>query len=45
MLGQPAVLQYALENESDSRIMSGYTATFALALIYKILVIPVMVIV
>ncbi|WP_304348926.1 antiporter [Corynebacterium frankenforstense] len=45
VLGQPAVLQYALENESDSRIMSGYTATFALALIYKILVIPVMVIV
>lgn len=45
VLGQPAVLQYALENSSDSRIMAGYTATFALALIYKILVIPVMAII
>lgn len=40
MLGQPAVLQYALENSSDSRIMSGYTATFAVALIFKIVIIP-----
>ncbi|MCZ9309809.1 aspartate-alanine antiporter-like transporter [Corynebacterium uberis] len=45
VLGQPAVLQYALENSSDSRIMSGYTATFAIALIYKIVVIPVMLVV
>lgn len=45
LLGQPAVLQYALENSSDSRIMSGYTATFAIALIYKIVVIPFMFIV
>lgn len=45
VFGQPAVLQYALENNSDSRIMAGYTSTFALGLMYKIIVIPVMVIV
>ncbi|AGG66456.1 transporter protein [Corynebacterium callunae] len=45
LLGQPAVLQYALENSSDSRIMSGYTATFAVALIYKVVVIPVLLVV
>ena len=41
-LGQPAVLQYALQNSSDSRIMAGYSATFAIALILKILVVPFM---
>lgn len=42
LLGQPAVLQYAMQNTTDSRVMSGYSATFAIALIYKILVIPFM---
>lgn len=42
VLGQPAVLQFALESTSDSRVMSGYTATFAIALIYKIVIVPVM---
>ncbi|WP_080796927.1 aspartate:alanine exchanger family transporter [Corynebacterium pacaense] len=42
LLGQPAVLQYALENSSDTRIMSGYTATFALILIVKIIIVPFM---
>lgn len=42
LLGQPAVLQYALENSSDTRIMSGYTATFALILIIKIAIVPFM---
>lgn len=45
LLGQPAVLQYALQNASDTRIMSGYTATFAIALVYKIVIIPVMLVV
>ncbi|WPF65831.1 MULTISPECIES: aspartate:alanine exchanger family transporter [unclassified Corynebacterium] len=45
LLGQPAVLQYALQNASDSRIMSGYTAAFAIALVYKIIIIPVMLVV
>lgn len=38
--GQPAIVQYALQNSSDSRIMAGYSATFAVALILKILVAP-----
>lgn len=42
LLGQPAVLQYALQNSTDSRIMTGYSPTFAVALIYKILVVPFM---
>ncbi|WP_257161478.1 aspartate:alanine exchanger family transporter [Corynebacterium cystitidis] len=42
LLGQPAVLQYALQNSSDNRIMDGYSTTFAVALIFKIVVIPFM---
>lgn len=45
ILLQPAVLQYAMENSSDSRIMSGYNATTALALIFKIIIIPFMLVV
>ena len=45
LLGQPAVLQYALQNSNDARIMSGYSTTFAIALIYKIVVVPFMVVV
>lgn len=41
-LGQPAVLQYTMQNSSDSRIMTGYSATFAIALITKIIVVPFM---
>lgn len=40
MLGQPAVLQFALERSSDSRIMNGYATTFAVAILVKIAVIP-----
>ena len=42
LLGQPAVLQYALQNSSDNRIMDGYSTTFAVALIFKIVVVPFM---
>ncbi|XCB37054.1 TrkA C-terminal domain-containing protein [Arcanobacterium hippocoleae] len=42
MLGQPAVLQYALANSSDPRVMEGYTSVFAIALILKIFIIPFM---
>lgn len=41
MLGQPAVLQFAQERSTDSRIMSGYATTFAVAILVKIAVIPV----
>lgn len=42
ILGQPAVLQYALSNSSDNRIMAGYTTTFAIAILVKILIIPLL---
>lgn len=40
VLGQPAVLQYGMENSTDSRIMPGYSATFAIALVFKIVMVP-----
>ncbi|MDU0479153.1 TrkA C-terminal domain-containing protein [Staphylococcus chromogenes] len=40
VLGQPAVLQYGMENSTDSRIMPGYSATFAVALVFKIVMVP-----
>ncbi len=42
VLGQPAVLSYATSKTSDPRIMSGYATTFAIALIYKIVIVPFM---
>lgn len=44
LLGQPAVLEYALQNSNDNRIMTGYSTTFAVALIFKIMVVPFMLI-
>lgn len=40
LLGQPAVLQYALGRSTDGRIMTGYATTFAVALLYKIIIVP-----
>lgn len=42
ILGQPAVLSFAQARSSDTRITAGYATTFAIALIYKIVVVPVM---
>lgn len=41
LLGQPAVLQFALERSSDSRIMAGYGTTFAVSVLVKIIAVPV----
>lgn len=42
LLGQPAVLSYATSRTTDNRVMTGYATTFAIALIYKIVVVPFM---
>lgn len=42
VFGQPAVVNYATEMSSDSRIMTGYAATIVVAQVVKIAIIPIM---
>lgn len=42
LLGQPAVLQFALSRSTDQRIMMAYSTVITVAVLFKIIVIPLM---